>query len=120
MSVKLVLEAGACCGLLCLELVGHDEVGFAQERLVLRYLVFWDVELAVVAHDWIQHCLWSAPAIEPAIHTRTPEEASWFRSSIELDIPANLPYRLYRLSARHISRQHHIEVGQVRLAKSLV
>jgi len=54
------------------------------------------------------------------VPTRTPEEATRLRASIELDIPADLSYRLYGLSAGHVSCQQDVEVGEVRLAEALV
>jgi hypothetical protein len=50
----------------------------------------------------------------------TPEEATRLRASIELDVPANRPYRLYGFGAGHVSRQEYIEVGEVRLTESFV
>jgi len=45
---------------LCLELVGQDEICLAQQRLIFRHLVLRNVQLAVIAHDWVEHCLVSA------------------------------------------------------------
>ena len=45
----------------------------------------------------------------------TPEKAARLRASIELDVSANRPYRLYGLSTRHVSGQEYVEVGKVRL-----
>lgn len=50
----------------------------------------------------------------------TPEKAAWLRARIELDIPPNSSYRLYRLGARHISRQEHVKVAEVRLTEAFV
>jgi len=56
-----------------------------------------------------------SPASCDLAHEPTPEEAARLRASIELDISANRPYRLYGLSTRHVSGQEYVEVGQVRL-----
>lgn len=60
------------------------------------------------------------PAHPLASPQRTPEETPWLRARVELDIPANLAYRLYGLSAGHVTGQQDVEVGQVRLAEAII
>jgi hypothetical protein len=43
--------------LLGLELVRENEICFAQQPLVLWHLIFWNIQLAIVAHDRIEHYL---------------------------------------------------------------
>jgi hypothetical protein len=63
MSARSCL-AYARCDKLSLELVGQDEVCLAKQPLVFWYFVFWDVELAVVTHDWVKH--YPVSALPPA------------------------------------------------------
>jgi hypothetical protein len=49
------------------------------------------------------------------IQQLTPEEAARLCASIEFDISANRPYRLYGLGTGHVSGQEYVEVGQIRL-----
>jgi hypothetical protein len=59
MSARSYL-AYALCNPLRLELVWENEVCLAEQALVFRNFVFRDVELAIVAHDRVEHCLVSA------------------------------------------------------------
>lgn len=43
--------------ILCFKLVGQNEIGISQQALVRWHYFFADVDLALVAHDGVEHCI---------------------------------------------------------------
>lgn len=89
--------------ILGLKLVGQDQIRVRQQGLVRGHDVLGDVQLAVVAHDGVQH---------PKEAARAP------RAPLGLELGGDAPHGLDGLGAGDVAREHHVEVVEVGLLQA--
>lgn len=65
---------GVGLGVLGLELVGENQIGFSKQALVLWDLVLGNVEFAVVAHDGVEDLLLRQHTVSSVVMLDAPQK----------------------------------------------
>jgi hypothetical protein len=107
-----------------LELIRQYQIRLPQQRLVCRDFVFGDIQLALIAHDGIQHCAKSAypsSLVKYDPVSLTPKHAPLGpRAGLELQIPCNAAHLLHGLGRRNVTREQYVVGVEPGLLEALV